>query len=428
MVPDNNQFLSQEEIDALLKAAAGEPSPEEEPQAGQGAEEAAATAAPALEEEIPAAGPGETPEPAPGEPAGTSQAAGEAPTAGCRPAEDLTPEERDALGEIGNISMGSAATTLSELLNQKVTITSPRVLTCTQEEFFAGFKVPYVIIQVEFKEGLKGFNVLIIQLKDAMVMADLMMGGDGTNVAEQISELELSAASEAMNQMIGTASTSLATIFRRTINISPPQTTVLEVSEGGAGYRLPTEDPIVVVSFKMTIGDLVDTEIMQIMSLETAKEEAAMLLEQLMAQTAAPAPEPAVGRQKAVPPPEPQPAAARAEPPPARAVGAPPGGDERRAFGTLSEEEQRKLELLLDIPLKVSVVLGRTRRPIKEVLGLTPGAIVELSSLVDEPVEVLVNGTLVARGEVVVVNENFGVRITSIISPEERVEQLGTRY
>jgi flagellar motor switch protein FliN/FliY len=428
MVQDNNQFLSQEEIDALLKAAAGEPAPEEEPQAGQGVEEAAATAAPALEVETTAAGPGETPEPAPGEPAGEAPPESSPPTAGCRPAVDLTPEERDALGEIGNISMGSAATTLSELLNQKVTITSPRVLTCTQEEFFAGFKVPYVIIQVEFKEGLKGFNVLIIQLKDAMVMADLMMGGDGTSVAEQISELELSAASEAMNQMIGTASTSLATIFRRTINISPPRTTVLEVAGEGADYRLPTEDPIVVVSFKMTIGDLVDTEIMQIMSLETAREEAAMLLGQLMAQTTAPAPEPAAGEQEAVPPPEPQPAAARPEPPPARAVGAPPGGDERRTFGTLSEEEQRKLELLLDIPLKVSVVLGRTRRPIKEVLSLTPGAIVELSSLVDEPVEVLVNGTLVARGEVVVVNENFGVRITSIISPEERVEQLGTRH
>ncbi|SHJ01415.1 flagellar motor switch phosphatase FliY [Desulfofundulus thermosubterraneus] len=414
MVSDNSQFLSQEEIDALLKAAAGEPAPE-------AADEVAATAAPALEVEVPAAAPGENPELAAGGPAGTSHAESEAPTTGCSPAVNLTPEERDALGEIGNISMGSAATTLSELLNQKVTITSPRVLTCTQEEFFSSFKVPYVIIQVEFKEGLKGFNVLIIQLKDAMVMADLMMGGDGTNVAEQISELELSAASEAMNQMIGTASTSLATIFRRTINISPPQTTVLEVSEGGVGYRLPTEDPIVVVSFKMTIGDLVDTEIMQIMSLETAKEEAAMLLGQLVAETTAPPPEPAAGEQEAAPKPEPQPAAARAEPPPA-------SSGERRAFGTLSEEEQRKLELLLDIPLKVSVVLGRTRRPIKEVLNLTPGAIVELSSLVDEPVEVLVNGTLVARGEVVVVNENFGVRITSIISPEERVEQLGTRY
>jgi flagellar motor switch protein FliN/FliY len=419
-VNDGNNFLSQEEIDALLKAAAGETAPE----AGNAEGEVAAAAALSTEEGVAAEGRVDDnggPEQPAVEPAGEPAPGSGSSSAGCRPAVDLTPEERDALGEIGNISMGSAATTLSELLNQKVTITSPRVLTCNQEEFFSSFKVPYVIIQVEFKEGLKGFNVLIIQLKDAMVMADLMMGGDGTNVAEQISELELSAASEAMNQMIGSASTSLATIFRRTINISPPQTTVLEVSEEGTGYRLPTGDPIVVVSFKMTIGELVDTEIMQIMSMETAKEEAAMLLEQLMAQAAAPAP------QAAVPEPESPPASARVETPPAAAAGAPSGNGDRRAPGTLSEEEQRKLELLLDIPLKVSVVLGRTRRPIKEVLGLTPGAIVELSSLVDEPVEVLVNGTLVARGEVVVVNENFGVRITSIISPEERVEQLGRR-
>ncbi|MGB9804490.1 flagellar motor switch phosphatase FliY, partial [Desulfofundulus sp.] len=342
MVPDNNQFLSQEEIDALLKATAGESTREEELGVGQGAEEVAATAAPVLEE-----GAGEevegNPEPAPAEAADTiSTAGGEPLTACCRPAVALTPEERDALGEIGNISMGSAATTLSELLNRKVTITSPRVLTCTQEEFFAGFKVPYVIIQVEFKEGLKGFNVLIIQLRDAMIMADLMMGGDGTNVAEQISELELSAASEAMNQMIGTASTSLATIFRRTINISPPQTTVLEVSGGKTAYRLPTEDPIVVVSFKMTIGDLVDTEIMQIMSLETAREEAAILLEQLTAETTAPALEPATGKEEAVPPPEPPAMAAQAAPPPARAAGEPPAGGGRRSRATLSEEEQRK--------------------------------------------------------------------------------------
>mgnify|MGYP003864639581 CR=1 FL=1 len=191
----------------------------------------------------------------------------------------LSQAEMDALGEIGNITMGSAATTLSELLNQRVTITSPRVMTCTQENLFAGFKVPYVLIQVEFIEGLEGLNVLVIQLKDAAVIADLMMGGDGTKPAEEISELELSAASEAMNQMIGTASTSLATMFGRVINISPPKTVVLEAEVGARDYRLPIGDPIVVTSFKMTIGELVDTEIMQIMSLKTAKEEAALKTE-----------------------------------------------------------------------------------------------------------------------------------------------------
>jgi flagellar motor switch protein FliN/FliY len=135
----------------------------------------------------------------------------------------LDESERDALGEIGNISMGSASTTLSELLRQKVTITSPKVVVMTQRELFESFRVPYIVIQVEFKAGLTGYNVLVIKLRDAMIMASLMMGGDGEVVSEEISELELSAASEAMNQMIGTASTSLSTMLGRAINISPPR-------------------------------------------------------------------------------------------------------------------------------------------------------------------------------------------------------------
>lgn len=456
-MPEGN-FLNQDEIDALLKAvndtdpggetaAAAEAPPApvmgDAPAldgasagvAGRSAEDGGpppeAAAPPA--EETPAAGaaPVLAAEAEPAVPAGGEAAPADAGAAGlvsaaCGPADELTAEEKDALGEIGNISMGAAATTLSELLGQKVTITSPRVVACRQEKLFRSFKIPYIIIQVEFKEGLQGFNVLIIQLKDAMVMADLMMGGDGTGVAEQISEMELSAASEAMNQMIGSASTSLATMFRRTVNISPPTTRVLEMTAEGADYRLSDEDPIVVVSFKMTIGNLVDTEIMQIMSLSTAREEAALLLGQLADAPSGPAPDAEKAARAAEGTAAPPPAAYADAPAAPRAAPPPGNGAARRTM--LSEEEQRKLELLLDIPLQVSVVLGRSRRPIKDVLGLTPGAIVELSSLVDEPVEVLVNGTLVARGEVVVVNENFGVRITSIISPEERVERLGARH
>lgn len=397
-MPENG-FLSQEEIDALLRLKEEQ---EEQPAVPGGGETAPEEKAAAPSEE-------ETREEKP-----------QLLTAGCQPSDDLTPEEKDALGEIGNITMGSAATALSELLNQRVTITSPRVMTCTQENLFATFKVPYVLIQVEFTEGLEGLNVLVIRLKDAAVIADLMMGGDGTKVAEQVTELELSAASEAMNQMIGTASTSLATMFGRVINISPPKTVVLEAEDGARDYRLPIGDPIVVTSFKMTIGELVDTEIMQIMSLQTAKEEAALLLGQVAGGEPT---SPTAEKPSAT-----EPADTAAAPPPAEAAAPAASAAGPASRFTLTEEELKKLELLLDVPLKVSVVLGRTRRPIREVLGLTPGAIVELSSLVDEPVEVLVNGVPVARGEVVVVNENFGVRITSIISLEERLGQLGVRH
>jgi len=365
--------------------------------------------------------------------------------------------EIDALGEIGNISMGSAATTLSELLRQKVNITSPQVRLVSQRELFEGFEAPYIIIQVEFTAGLDGFNILVIRLNDAMIMSNLMMGGDGLVETDEISELEISAASEAMNQMIGTASTSLATMFGRPVNISPPVTTVWSKAEK-TNFKLPIGDTVVIVSFQMKIGDLVDTEIMQVLSIETAKREAALLWHNLMG---TPLPE---GMELPEPPSfvesvteeeepwlskdlwqdeSPASAAARQQAPPlqetawsAPAAAQPPGPGYappyqppptqvmNLSFPGLTNVEQRKMELLLEVPLKVSVVLGRTKRPIKEVLNLTPGAIVELNSLVDEPVEVLVNGTLVAKGEVVVVNENFGVRITNIISPEDRLKQL----
>lgn len=174
----------------------------------------------------------------------------------------LSPEEKDALGEVGNISMGSAATTLSQLLNQKVLITSPRIHIFTQRQLFASFQIPYILIQVQFTEGLQGFNVLVIKMHDAIIIADLMMGGSGAvQMTGEIGELELSAASEAMNQMIGTASTSLANMFGQAINIAPPHSIILR-EEDKDSLVLPVGDPVVVVSFQMKIGDLVDTELM----------------------------------------------------------------------------------------------------------------------------------------------------------------------
>lgn len=340
--------------------------------------------------------------------------------------EYLSSQEKDALGEIGNISMGTASTTLSELLQQRVSITSPKVHVTNQDTLFSAFEVPYLVIHVEFTEGLMGFNVLVMQVKDAMVMSNLMMGGDGSNVAEQFSEMEISAASEAMNQMIGTASTSLATMFSRSINISPPVTKVLESSEQ-EGFQLPEEDPIVVISFRLTIGQLVDTEVMQILSLDTAREEASLLWQAVYG---AGDDDAYTGEQSGEV--EQQPPQVSHQPSPAGEDHAndikPDPADKQATNGSLQNGldkiDQERLAMLMDIPLKATVVLGRTQRPIKDVLTYTPGAIVELSSHVEEPVEILVNGVLVARGEVVVVNENFGVKITDILTPAERVAKL----
>lgn len=361
----------------------------------------------------------------------------------------LKDEEKDALGEIGNISMGAAATTLSMLLNHKVSITSPEVNIATLQELFAGFDIPHMSICVRFIEGLDGYNLLILKLRDAAIMANLMMGGDGTNVSEELDELGISAASEAMNQMIGSASTSLATMFGRTVNIHSPVTKIYNNPDDLTSHDLGDEGPVVVTSFRMLVGDILDTQIMQVMSMDTAREEASLLLGQLTQfdeKEVLPAgelpeaeKEPGIAElsdectdssAQELPETEPdQPVAAAPEPPAARpqvhatfATEKPPTAVKQ--VTAPSGINQQRLDLILDIPLKVTVLLGRTRWPIKDILELTPGSVVELQNLVDEPVEVLINGILVAKGEVVVVNENFGVRLTSIIGPEERLQNL----
>ena len=89
-----------------------------------------------------------------------------------------------------------------------------------------------------------------------------------------------------------------------------------------------------------------------------------------------------------------------------------------------NEAQDRKLDLLLDVPLEVSVELGRSRLSIQNLLALGPGSVIELDKLAGEPLDILVNGRLVARGEAVVVNDKFGVRITDIVSRAERVARL----
>ncbi|MEG6617303.1 flagellar motor switch phosphatase FliY [Peptococcaceae bacterium 1198_IL3148] len=355
-----------------------------------------------------------------------------------QPNDVLSDDEKDALGEIGNISMGSASTTLSELLSQKVNITSPRVWISNKKDLLASFNIPYLVIKVEFVEGLSGFNVLVMKVRDALVIANLMMGGDGNPQQTELSEMEISAASEAMNMMIGTASTSLAQMFQKPVNISPPVSALLndlaDTEQNDVLSNHADDDNLVIVSFHMTIGDLVDTEIMQVLSVDTAKEEADLLLSSLNdTEYEEPAPAETISEDvmsddeisqlinslaESDNQPAPMKETAPVKPPPTQPV------KTAQNSQMSASPPPRNLDLILDIPLQVSVVLGRTKQPIRDVLAIGPGSVVELQSLADEPVEILVNGTLVAEGEVVVVNENFGVKITNIISPEERIKRL----
>ena len=185
---------------------------------------------------------------------------------------NLTDIEKDMLGEIGNISMGSASTALYQIINQKVNITTPVVSVTTLREIKETFDAPTVVLDVEYTSGIIGRNILIINVKDALVIANLMMGGDGTVEQHELSELEISAVSEAMNQMIGSAATSMATMFSREVNISPPISKLWVSKEEVLSDQIAEDEEIVKVSFTMKIGELVDSYIMQILPIATAKK------------------------------------------------------------------------------------------------------------------------------------------------------------
>ncbi|AGX03873.1 MULTISPECIES: flagellar motor switch phosphatase FliY [Bacillus] len=374
----------------------------------------------------------------------------------------LSMMEQDALGEIGNISFGSSATALSTLLNQKVEITTPTVSVILKRKLQEEFPHPYVAIQVSYTEGFSGSNLLVIKQSDAAIIADLMLGGDGLNPADLLGEIQLSAVQEAMNQMMGSAATSMSTIFSKRVDISPPSIDFLDVQQGEGTDRIPDDDMLVKVSFRLKIGDLIDSSIMQVVPLEFAKR----LVEELMnpgAQAENPAadlskPDPVQAQEPAFhqPPAEPVPDMAAAPPgygqgtaqysgmetqtqrPAAQAapqhLGAHyPGGQppqvQPAVFSNfepqqLQESETKNLNMLLDIPLQVTVELGRTKRSVKDILELSAGSIIELDKLAGEPVDILVNSRLIAKGEVVVIEENFGVRVTDIISQSDRIKNL----
>lgn len=188
--------------------------------------------------------------------------------------EGLTDAERDAVGEIANINMGTAATTLSTLLNNKVTITTPRVSYVTMNELSAQYDRPCVFIHISYISGIDGNNILILKEHDVKVITDLMMGGDGTNTDGELSELHLSAISEAMNQMMGSAATSLSSMLEKKVDISPPIASLVDLNDTIEDSELSNflEGEIVQVAFDMKIGDLVDSQIMQLYPFEFARE------------------------------------------------------------------------------------------------------------------------------------------------------------
>ena len=343
--------------------------------------------------------------------------------------EELTDIEKDLLGEVGNISMGSASTALYQLVNQKVNITTPVVTVTSIKEIKENFDVPNIVLDVEYVSGIVGRNILMIKTYDAAVIANLMMGGDGKVENPELSELEISAVQEAMNQMIGSAATSMATMFAREVNISPPQSTIWDNKEQKISNILDEDERIVKVSFSLAIGDILESTIMQILTIETAKRIVSIMMGEDNPTPASSndvdfSPKETVeeyrGPSNFVETP--------VDPDPVRVREQPPVEVQKANFAPLEQKPVRKthdnIDLILDVPLQISVVLGRTKRSIRDILSLANGSLIELDKLADEPVEVLVNGKVIAEGEVVVVDENFGVRINNIISGTDRIKSL----
>ncbi|SFQ17856.1 flagellar motor switch protein FliN/FliY [Psychrobacillus psychrotolerans] len=344
---------------------------------------------------------------------------------------------QDTLGEIGNISFGSSATALSSLLGQKVDITTPNISMINSRKLQEEFPHPYVAVQVQYTAGLIGMNLLVIKQSDAAIIADLMLGGDGLDPKPELSEIQLSAVQEAMNQMMGSAATSMSTVFNKKVDISPPTIDLMNLKEGEGTDAIPENELLIKISFRLKIGDLIDSNIMQLLPLEFGLSLVKSLIGEEEPELAATITEERVYQA----PVQQQPSMQTQQVHEVHSQApiqytqqqtrpqAPPVEVQQAQFASfeapsLSQNESRNLNLLLDIPLQVTVELGRTKRTVKEILELTSGSIIELDKLAGEPVDILVNNRHVAKGEVVVIDENFGVRITDILSQAERINNL----
>jgi flagellar motor switch protein FliN/FliY len=384
--------------------------------------------------------------------------------------EFLTDIEKDTVGEISNISMGTAATTLSSLVNQKVNISIPVVTYATWDDLVKSYDRPCVFLQIKYKEGLDGNNILILKENDVKIIADLMMGGDGTNTDGEITELHLSAICEAMNQMMGSASTSLSSMLNMKIDISPPTASLVDLNDNLDQNEISDflSKGFVKNAFKLTIGDLVDSEIMQLFPVKFAKNlcrrfengsdvETASLPEEPVSEHVIQQDKPqgqqpqqtqqqtqqtmqqSMSGQQMTPPPVNMNQAGYGMPTgyPMGVMGTMPGYNgvpyqqmqpqmmqevnvQPAQFQAFSNDlaavtQKENINLIMDVPLEVTVELGRTTKSIKEILEFAPGTIIELDKIAGEPIDVLVNGKYVAKGEVVVIEESFGIRVTEII-------------
>jgi len=316
----------------------------------------------------------------------------------------LEQQHQDALGEVGNISLGAAATALSQILNRTVQITAPKVALATLKELRESFPVPCVVVTVHYLKGLEGDNVLIVKKEDALKIAGLMMGMELMVGFQELGELELSAISEAMNQMMGSAATAMSDLFNRPIDISPPKVSYRDLKTDGVELNSLQDDSIIIrIAFRLFVEDLLDSELVQVIPLEYGRRVADSLLASIASEM--------MGQTAAVPEAEVFGSGAEEE------IPLLDGFSPREALSGMAKEDYEKFQLIKDIPVEIRAVLGKARIPLKRVFSALPGEIIPLEKYLGEPVELFANEQLVAKGEVVLVNGHFGVKITAMLNP-----------
>jgi len=417
----------------------------------------------------------------------------------------FSPMVIDAIGEIMNISLGSSATAVSNMLDHRVDITTPTVRVVNAEEFTLGEVDPAVGVEIKYVCGLEGSNIMMLKRSDVRAIVDILLGTETGDEEFQMDELSVSVVCEVMNQMMGAASTALSDLLGRMVNISTPISFEMDDLDTVRREHFPVQTgPVVVVSFRLKIEGIVDSEFMNVMSVElveelvsgfgidmTGEEAAAEAssapaaappgdagggtlsqeeIERMLAGSGAAAPEPAPAPQAAsqMPPQQPQmqqpqmpvqPAAGAPQQPyyqmPAGGMPyAPPPGQggypppmyapyymyppqppqppkqppEPKVINTkapqmpeldpesaLPQEQRQNLDLIMSVSLEVAVEIGRTRRKIQDIVAFSKGSLVVLDKLAGDQVDLLVNGQCIARGDVVVIDDNFGIRITEIL-------------
>lgn len=339
--------------------------------------------------------------------------------------EMLSVDEKDALGEIANICMGTSATTLSTLLGRKVTITAPKVMLSKSAGAIKDQQKPFVAVEVSYTSGVDAYSILMMKDEDVLTITSLLLGGEEAGPTDaELDELHLSTISEVMNQMVGSASTSLSDILGMPVGISPPTLKRILLEEESMAQLICNRDTTIIISFSMVIEGLLESEIMQIIPVQFGKRLASVLLKGVETttkkQVVQEQQQPVSTNVQYAAPLNTQPAAFEPAAPKSRV------SVKAMQYQQFDEPAQRSqnsqehgggsLNLILDVPLQVTVELGQSKKSIKEILSLNLGSVIVLNKLAGEMVDVLVNGKLFARGEVVVIDDNYGVRVTEILA------------